>query len=108
MGPTGTGKTSVSHRHFFFSLVLIFIFQFVNLLSGSSLRVGSQLESCTNEVQLSRSFMLDGQTIAFIDTPGFDDTNSSDTNILNMIAAYLSCSYVCCFHVTFKPLRVLD
>ena len=45
--------------------------------------------------------MLDGQTISFIDTPGFDDTNLSDTNILNMIAAYLSCSYVCSFHVTF-------
>ncbi|KIM40745.1 hypothetical protein M413DRAFT_167210 [Hebeloma cylindrosporum] len=76
MGPTGSGKTS-----------------FVNLLSGSDLRVGSQLESCTNEVQLSRPFVLDGKTISFIDTPGFDDTNLSDTNILNMIAAYLSCSY---------------
>ncbi|KAF8972332.1 P-loop containing nucleoside triphosphate hydrolase protein [Flammula alnicola] len=76
MGPTGTGKTS-----------------FINLLSGSNLRIGRELESCTNDVQISQPFEVDGQMISLIDTPGFDDTNLSDTTVLNMIATYLSYSY---------------
>jgi len=42
--------------------------QFISLVSGSNLRIGGQLESCT---------------------AGFDDTTMCDTDILNMIAAYL-------------------
>ncbi|KAF9476216.1 hypothetical protein BDN70DRAFT_186278 [Pholiota conissans] len=76
MGPTGTGKTSL-----------------INLLSGSDLRIGRDLESCTDDVQVSKPFDLDGQMISLIDTPGFDDTNLSDAAVLNMIAAYLSYSY---------------
>ena len=67
--------------------------QFINLLSGSHFRVGDHLESCTKEVQISDSFELDGRTVVLIDTPGFDDTNVSDTNVLNMIATYLSYRY---------------
>ncbi|KAH9481107.1 hypothetical protein JR316_0005627 [Psilocybe cubensis] len=76
MGPTGTGKSS-----------------FINLLSGSNLGVGRELESCTDEVQISESFSLDGHTINLIDTPGFDDTKLTDTRILNMIASYLALTY---------------
>ncbi|PPQ66715.1 hypothetical protein CVT24_008816 [Panaeolus cyanescens] len=76
MGPTGTGKTS-----------------FVNLLSGSSLRVGKDLESCTDSVQVSQPFELAGRTITLVDTPGFDDTKLTDVGVLNMIAAYLSYSH---------------
>ncbi|KAL4253436.1 hypothetical protein AB1N83_012218, partial [Pleurotus pulmonarius] len=43
MGATGTGKTT-----------------FINMASGSTLRVGSGLMSCTNAVQASRPFPLDG------------------------------------------------
>ncbi|CAA7269495.1 unnamed protein product [Cyclocybe aegerita] len=78
MGPTGTGKTS-----------------FINLLSGSNLRVGNDLESCTGDVQISKPFVLDGHIITLIDTPGFDDTRLSDTSVLNMIAAYLAYSHEC-------------
>ncbi|KAG2157890.1 P-loop containing nucleoside triphosphate hydrolase protein [Suillus bovinus] len=72
MGATGSGKTT-----------------FINMASGSDLRVGMGLESCTNEVQTSQSFMLDGKRVVLIDTPGFDDTTKSDTDVLKMIAAYL-------------------
>jgi len=63
--------------------------QFINLASGSSLRVGEGLESCTDEVHVSQVFDLDGQRVTLLDTPGFDDTNKSDTDILAVITAFL-------------------
>ncbi|KAJ8593378.1 P-loop containing nucleoside triphosphate hydrolase protein [Rhizopogon salebrosus TDB-379] len=72
MGATGSGKTT-----------------FVNAASGSELRVGMGLESCTNEVQTSQPFFVDSNRVVLIDTPGFDDTTKSDTEVLKMIAAYL-------------------
>ncbi|KAF8842100.1 P-loop containing nucleoside triphosphate hydrolase protein [Paxillus ammoniavirescens] len=72
MGSTGSGKTT-----------------FINLASGSNLRAGSGLESCTNEVQTSSPFNVGGQQVVLIDTPGFDDTTLTDTDVLRLIAAYL-------------------
>jgi len=68
--------------------------KFINTASGSSLPVGRGLESCTSEVQISRPFFVDGRVVILIDTPGFDDTTRSETDILTMIAAYLSKTYV--------------
>jgi GTPase SAR1 family protein len=76
MGATGCGKTS-----------------FINLASRSNLQVGTALESCTPEVQLANEFTLDGRRVVLIDTPGFDDTTKSDTDILRTIAAFLASSY---------------
>ena len=64
--------------------------QFINLASGSNLRIGMLLESCTAEVQLADKFILDGRAVTLIDTPGFDDTSKSDVDILKMIAAFLA------------------
>ena len=64
--------------------------QFINLASGSSLRVGTNLESCTDEVNTVDPFPLDGRPVVLIDTPGFDDSSKSDTEILKSIAAYLA------------------
>ncbi|PCH42101.1 hypothetical protein WOLCODRAFT_72453, partial [Wolfiporia cocos MD-104 SS10] len=72
MGPTGVGKTS-----------------FINLASGSTLRVGSGLESMTDCIQSAPPFRLDGYNITLVDTPGFDDTSKSDVEILSSIANYL-------------------
>ncbi|KAF4596316.1 hypothetical protein EYR38_007693 [Pleurotus pulmonarius] len=66
---------------------------FINMASGSTLRVGSGLMSCTNAVQASRPFPLDGRTVRLIDTPGFDDTTRTGTDVLTMIAAFLSSTY---------------
>lgn len=48
------------------------------------------LESCTPEVQLANEFTLDGRQVLLIDTPGFDDTTKSDTEILKNIATFLT------------------
>ncbi|KAJ8691725.1 hypothetical protein PTI98_011264 [Pleurotus ostreatus] len=76
MGATGSGKTT-----------------FINMASGSNLRVGSGLMSCTSDVQTSKPFRLGDRTVRLIDTPGFDDTTRSDTDVLSMISAYLSTTY---------------
>ena len=52
------------------------------------------LESCTAEVQLADKFALDGRSVTLIDTPGFDDTTKSDSDILEMIAAFLATACV--------------
>ncbi|KAJ6513038.1 P-loop containing nucleoside triphosphate hydrolase protein, partial [Mycena sanguinolenta] len=76
MGPTGSGKTS-----------------FINLLSASNLCVEQSLQSCTNTVQVALPFELDERSVTLIDTPGFDDTTRSDTDILTQIAAFLATAY---------------
>ena len=91
MGATGSGKTQVSSLH----SVTITInssgyLQFINLASGSNLRVGKGLGSCTAEVQLADEFTLDGRRVALIDTPGFNHTSKSDADILEMIGAFLA------------------
>ena len=60
------------------------------MVSRSNLQIGTNLGSCTAEVQLANEFTLDGQPVILIDTPGFDDTNKSDTDILRLIAAFLA------------------
>ncbi|KAG6333804.1 hypothetical protein ID866_5282 [Astraeus odoratus] len=72
MGSTGSGKTT-----------------FINVASGSDLRVGMGLESCTDEVQTSVPFSVSGRQVVLLDTPGFDDTNLTDTDVLRIISAYL-------------------
>ncbi|KAF7970791.1 hypothetical protein HWV62_23072 [Athelia sp. TMB] len=76
MGATGSGKTT-----------------FINLLSGSELRVGRGLQSCTSVVQAAAPFTFQGRRVVLFDTPGFDDTTKSDTDILKMIAAFLASTY---------------
>ena len=61
----------------------------MNQLTTSSLLVGDGLESCTSEVQVSEEFILDGRRVALIDTPGFDDTNRNDADVLKSIAVFL-------------------
>ena len=60
------------------------------MASSSDLRIGSDLEFCTSDVQLASKFTLDERLVALIDTPGFDDTNMSDTDVLKLIAVFLA------------------
>lgn len=76
MGPTGSGKTT-----------------FINRASGSDFPVENGLESCTTQVQTAKPFFMDGRLVTLVDTPGFDDTTRSDTDVLTAIAAYLSNTY---------------
>jgi predicted GTPase len=63
--------------------------QFINLASGANFSVGHGLASCTAQVQMAPSFQLGDRTVNLIDTPGFDDTDKSDAEVLEEIAAYL-------------------
>ncbi|CAE7189157.1 unnamed protein product [Rhizoctonia solani] len=73
-GGTGVGKTS-----------------FVNDASGSAsnLQIGHDLPSCTKTVQAGPIFSIDGRAVQLFDTPGFDDTTLTDTEILQQIAQFL-------------------
>ena len=63
--------------------------QFINVVSGSHLQVGEGLRSCTPNVQTSNTFNLFGRRVTLIDTPGFDDTLKTDTEILKLISSFL-------------------
>ncbi|KAH7123526.1 P-loop containing nucleoside triphosphate hydrolase protein [Dendryphion nanum] len=76
MGITGSGKTT-----------------FVNHFADDQLQIGHTLEACTQFVQVVPCRLLDGQTIWLVDTPGFDDTYRTDTDILREIANWLTASY---------------
>lgn len=62
------------------------------MASGDDLTVGASLRSCTSDVQICKPFKVDGRTVTLVDTPGFDDTDKSDTEVLAMIAAFLNAS----------------
>ncbi|KAG7092042.1 hypothetical protein E1B28_008423 [Marasmius oreades] len=76
MGATGSGKST-----------------FINKACDAGMAVGNDLESCTQSIEVSKSFTMGGRTVYMIDTPGFDDTNKSDADVLKEIALYLAESY---------------
>ncbi|KAJ3509700.1 hypothetical protein NMY22_g16206 [Coprinellus aureogranulatus] len=76
MGATGSGKTT-----------------FINMVSGSQLRTSQSLKSCTEVVAATDPFVVDGRKVVLVDTPGFDDTTKTDSEILKLIADFLATSY---------------
>ncbi|KAL4080714.1 P-loop containing nucleoside triphosphate hydrolase protein [Scleroderma citrinum] len=78
MGPTGAGKTT-----------------FVDCAVGSpDAGAGHDLVSCTKEIRAVRCPHPDGErNIVLVDTPGFDDTFMSDTQVLRNIAEWLKATY---------------
>ncbi|KAK4155080.1 hypothetical protein C8A00DRAFT_13861 [Chaetomidium leptoderma] len=75
MGVTGSGKST-----------------FISLLAEQSIRIGHSLNSCTADIGIY-SFQYGDRTVYLIDTPGFDDTSRSDTEILKEIAFFLAAIY---------------
>jgi GTP-binding protein EngB required for normal cell division len=76
MGVTGAGKSS-----------------FISLLSDKLVAVGHDLQACTQSVEVYACKLFPGRNIYLIDTPGFDDTNRSDTEVLRELATWLTDSY---------------
>lgn len=73
---TGSGKTT-----------------FISKVTGrADLKIGHDLQSCTQDIQVVEA-EIKGQTVRFVDTPGFSDTNLSDTEVLQLIADYLAVAY---------------
>ncbi|CAJ2504937.1 Uu.00g123310.m01.CDS01 [Anthostomella pinea] len=76
MGMTGSGKTT-----------------FISKVTGrTDLEIGHSLTSCTRDIQVVET-KIEGRTVRFVDTPGFSDTNLSDSEVLQLIADYLAAAY---------------
>lgn len=58
------------------------------------MKVGYGLESCTSDVEVSTSLVMNNRLVTLIDTPGFDDTVKSEAEILRLIADFLAATYV--------------
>lgn len=67
--------------------------QFIHQATGADTGIGHDLESCTSEIGMIKMPFL-GHNIVFVDTPGFDDTKKSDSDILKMISDWLEKTYV--------------
>ncbi|KAL4062801.1 P-loop containing nucleoside triphosphate hydrolase protein [Scleroderma yunnanense] len=77
-GPTGAGKSTFIGR----------------AVGRPEIGVGHDLESCTSEIRAVRYPHSDGErNIVLVDTPGFDDTFVTDTQILRNIANWLHYTY---------------
>ncbi|KAK0257976.1 hypothetical protein LTS16_002045 [Friedmanniomyces endolithicus] len=75
MGVTGAGKST-----------------FISRLAGDGAKVGHDLVSCTRDIE-SFSFRYNDSTIHLIDTPGFDDTYRTDSDVLKDIVFWLNAAY---------------
>ena len=67
--------------------------KFIGTATGADAGVGHDLESCTSKIGIIRMSLL-GTKIVFVDTPGFDDTKKTDSEILMMISNWLEKTYV--------------
>ncbi|OCK89283.1 uncharacterized protein K441DRAFT_284274 [Cenococcum geophilum 1.58] len=93
MGVTGAGKST-----------------FISHCSDDTIEIGRNLNGCkfsqaepsyytlteslgTNTVSVYACNFSPTQTVYLIDTPGFDDTNRSDTEVLREVASWLTASY---------------
>ncbi|KAM0206431.1 hypothetical protein ACHAQD_012442 [Fusarium lateritium] len=76
MGLTGAGKSS-----------------FINHCTKHQVLIGDGLQACTKNVEIYSFNYSPGITVHLVDTPGFDDTNRKDSDILRDISAWLSKSY---------------
>ncbi|KAJ2935876.1 hypothetical protein H1R20_g1217, partial [Candolleomyces eurysporus] len=61
--------------------------------SPNKLQVGHSIESCTGAVEHADPFDLDGRRIILFDTPAFDSTNKTETEVLRIIAFELEKRY---------------
>ncbi|KAI1271868.1 hypothetical protein F5Y07DRAFT_381607 [Xylaria sp. FL0933] len=78
MGMTGSGKSSL-----------------ISLCIDQEIAIGHDLESCTQDVKtyvLHHPKLRSGR-VYLVDTPGFDDTNRKDAEILRILATWLTSTY---------------
>ncbi|KAF6821449.1 hypothetical protein CPLU01_12479 [Colletotrichum plurivorum] len=76
MGITGAGKST-----------------FISHCTKKEVPVGHSLQSCTQQVSLYPVDYAPNRIVWLVDTPGFDDENRNDTDVLKEIAAWFTESY---------------
>ncbi|KAF4985278.1 hypothetical protein FGRMN_11242, partial [Fusarium graminum] len=76
MGLTGSGKST-----------------FISKLVADKVVIGHQLESCTSEIETFRFKHPSGRQVVLVDTPGFNDNNLSDREVLERISGFLASMY---------------
>ncbi|KAI1163169.1 P-loop containing nucleoside triphosphate hydrolase protein [Nemania serpens] len=78
MGMTGSGKSSI-----------------INLCTDQDIEIGHELGSCTQDVEtyVFHYPTLRSGRVYLVDTPGFDDTNRKDTEVLRTLGAWLTATY---------------
>ncbi|GJD04843.1 FAD binding domain-containing protein [Colletotrichum higginsianum] len=76
MGATGSGKSS-----------------FISLCCGKAVKLGHDLNPGTSTIEVYAYEISPDQTVYLIDTPGFNDMERSDTEVLREIADWLNKSY---------------
>jgi GTPase Era involved in 16S rRNA processing len=66
------------------------------MATGLNNGIGHSLQSCTTEITTTRVCFPEkcDADVVFVDTPGFDDTNKSDGEILEMLAHWLNRTFV--------------
>jgi flagellar biosynthesis GTPase FlhF len=90
MGPTGSGKSSVSSIDVYRVTASSHV-QFIATATGAEVRIGHDLQSFTTDISIVKFQSLERTDfeIVFVDTPGFDDTHKTDIEILKMLAEWL-------------------
>ena len=99
MGPSGSGKSTVrTSRYTLVPLSPTYrLIKFINTVAkNSNIAVGHGLESCTSHISTVRLSFPEriASDIVFVDTPGFDHTNKTETDVLKMVADWLKITYV--------------
>jgi predicted GTPase len=54
------------------------------------MKVSNAPQSCTQDVEVGAEFRVNGRPVRLIDTPGFDDTDRGEVEILRLIATFMA------------------
>ncbi|KAI1439730.1 P-loop containing nucleoside triphosphate hydrolase protein [Annulohypoxylon stygium] len=76
MGVTGAGKST-----------------FINHCTEKRVEIGHDLQACTQKVETHKCSLFPNRNVFLVDTPGFDDTNRTDKEVLKEIASWLGMTY---------------
>jgi hypothetical protein len=74
-------------------MLLLNVEKFINIATGVDVGVSHDLELSTSEISMIKMSLL-GCNVVFVDSPGFNNTMRSDSEILKTISDWLEITYV--------------